>query len=88
VLSARAQQQPWHDDFSVNAETAGSVSTGNFVFNALASLLQQLPNNLHPNGHTIVPAIIRAHTPLYHAFPAIREYPVRRLAAEHAQLLT
>lgn len=41
--------------------------TANFVFNGLASLLQLFPNAIHQNGHTICPAIIRAHTPLYHA---------------------
>ncbi|TFK54142.1 hypothetical protein OE88DRAFT_1654651 [Heliocybe sulcata] len=46
-----------------------NLTGANYIFNALASLLQQLPNNLHPSGHTIVPAIIDAHTLLYHARP-------------------
>jgi hypothetical protein len=79
LLGVNGIQHPLSLDFPVAHPEAlpPNVSTGNFIFNALASLLQQLPNTLHPNGHAIVPAVIRAHTTLWHAFPSIREYPVR-----------
>lgn len=41
--------------------------TSSFLFNSLVGLLQQFPNSVHPNGHTICPGVIRAYTPLYHA---------------------
>lgn len=50
-----------------NLNGFANVSTGNFIFNDLASLLQQLPNSIRPSGHVICPTIIRVHTPLYHA---------------------
>jgi hypothetical protein len=37
----------------------------------------RLPNVVHPNGHTIVPAVIRAHTRLYHAYPSVRDKPCK-----------
>jgi hypothetical protein len=44
-----------------------NTSSTNYIFNGLASLLDQLPNSIKRNGHVIVPAVIKAHTPLYHA---------------------
>jgi hypothetical protein len=66
-----------HFPFAAIESPSVNVSTGNLIFNALASLLQQLPNTLHPNGHTIVPAVVRAQTTLFHAYPSIRDNPVR-----------
>jgi hypothetical protein len=76
TLGVHAQQQPFVIPDS-QADVITNVSTGNFIFNSLAGLLKQLPNAIHPNGHTIIPAIIRAYTPLYHAYPAIRDEPCR-----------
>ncbi|KDQ57803.1 hypothetical protein JAAARDRAFT_78829 [Jaapia argillacea MUCL 33604] len=44
-----------------------NLTSANLIFNTLASLLLQLPNTLHPNGHTIVPAVVSVNTLLYHA---------------------
>jgi hypothetical protein len=79
LFGVHGVQHPLDHDFPLAdpEALAPNVSTGNFIVNSLASLLQQLPNSLHPNGHAIVPAVIRAHTPLWHAYPSIREYPVR-----------
>jgi hypothetical protein len=52
-----------------------NATTANHIFSGLASLLDQLPNALKKNGHTIVPAIIKPYTPLYHAFSASRGPP-------------
>ncbi|KZT26673.1 hypothetical protein NEOLEDRAFT_1168568 [Neolentinus lepideus HHB14362 ss-1] len=52
-----------------------NLTGANYIFNALASLLQQLPNSLHPSGHTMVPATIDAYTLLYHARPTKAQPP-------------
>ncbi|KAJ3503502.1 hypothetical protein NMY22_g18230 [Coprinellus aureogranulatus] len=41
-------------------------ATHNYIFDTVASLLQQWPNTRHRNGHTLIPATIPAGTLLYH----------------------
>ena len=51
---------------------AGATSKLNFtspsphIFSSLRSLLQQWPNTIFPNGHSIVPCEVPAYTKLYH----------------------
>ncbi|KAI0033094.1 hypothetical protein K488DRAFT_31255, partial [Vararia minispora EC-137] len=46
-------------------------ASGQFIFNAVSSLLQLWPNTLWPAGHSIVPATIPRGTVLYHATPNV-----------------
>ncbi|EPQ57305.1 hypothetical protein GLOTRDRAFT_137659 [Gloeophyllum trabeum ATCC 11539] len=61
--------------FAAPFKVSSNLTGANYIFNALAGLLQQLPNNLHPHGHTIVPATIDAFTLLYHARPVKSDPP-------------
>ncbi|KZT04754.1 uncharacterized protein LAESUDRAFT_715317 [Laetiporus sulphureus 93-53] len=61
-LTAQAETRvslPWDEPLSQDA-------TGNFIFQALASLMQTAANAIYPNGHAIVPASIPPGTLLYH----------------------
>jgi hypothetical protein len=42
-------------------------STANFIFNSMTGILAQLPNTIHPNGHTLLPVLVPQHTTLYHS---------------------
>lgn len=42
-------------------------STANFIFNSMTGILAQLPNTIHPNGHTLLPVHVPQHTTLYHS---------------------
>ncbi|KII89777.1 hypothetical protein PLICRDRAFT_174614 [Plicaturopsis crispa FD-325 SS-3] len=42
-------------------------TNAHLIFHSVASLLQQWPNTIYPNGHSLVPATIPAGTLLYHA---------------------
>ncbi|KAF6756867.1 hypothetical protein DFP72DRAFT_262531 [Ephemerocybe angulata] len=52
-------------------------TTGNYVFESVASLLQQWPNTRYRNGHTIVPVTLPIGTLLHHGThqPAVPSVP-------------
>ncbi|KAK9775196.1 hypothetical protein SCAR479_08172 [Seiridium cardinale] len=55
------------DQDSVNRIRLNFSSPAPHLFHSTFSLLQQLPNTVFPNGHTVAPVFIPAYTLLYHA---------------------
>lgn len=65
IIPAFAHQLPLSTTHTHSHESDNI--TAPFVFNSLTSLLRQWPNTYHPNGHTIIPGVLKPYTTLYHA---------------------